>query len=273
MAPADPAPAGNLAYIGRDGNVYVTDATLKTKIAVTNDATAFPEGSGRSYHRVSWSRGGQLAFASVTRAVMTATSEIFVVDSPQAPPRRIVENDQNFVIYLYWSPAACPNSLQCEQLVYLIEEADDQIGLYLTRLQADTVSNTRLGAGRPLYLAWHPDGERMVWHTGGSRRFNANAKLQEYHVTRQTTTLLDLVPGLFYAPAWSPRGDNWLGVLANGSLDQLHLIDAGQKQSVAQLAEVEDNQVTFTWSPDGNQIAYATRKSVNDPLYNPIQVN
>ena len=52
----DPPPTTSsrwLAYIGPDGNVYVTTADRQLTLAVTNDATAPPEGQGRSYHRVS----------------------------------------------------------------------------------------------------------------------------------------------------------------------------------------------------------------------------
>jgi TolB protein len=213
-----------------------------------------------------------LAVASVTRAITSTTSEIYILDTPDAIPRRIVENEQNFVIYLYWSPAGCPDSPPCGQFVYLIEEVDNQIGLYLTTMQAEQATKSRLGQGRPFYLAWHPDGDRIVWHTGGSRRFNAAAALREHRLSQQETTVFDLSPGIFFAPAWSPKGDNWLAVLAEANIDQLHLIDGQQGQPLARLAQATDNQITFSWSPAGDQIAYTIRKSVSDPLFNPIQL-
>ena len=54
-------PTGHLAYIGGDGNIYVTTADRQTTIAVTDDATSSWEGAGLSYQRIAWSPKGQLA--------------------------------------------------------------------------------------------------------------------------------------------------------------------------------------------------------------------
>jgi TolB protein len=270
FAPSAPAPVGELAYIARDGNIYVTDASLTKKVAITRDATTAPEGSGRSYHRVSWSPGGQLAFASVTRNVMSATSQIFVVPSIDASPRLIIENDQNFVIYIYWSPVACPDRPQCWQLTYLKEEDAGQIALFLVELTNEQITTTQTSLGRPFYFSWHPDGERIVSHTGGARRFNPEAQLHEYDIAGNTIEPFQMVPGLFFAPTWSPQGDQWLAVLADGETDQLYLLD--KERPLRKLVESEDNRIAFIWSPQGDKIAYAIRKHGTDPLFDPIHV-
>src|SRR5438067_13923845 len=69
---------GQLAYIGGDGNVYVTTADKRTKVAMTKDATTSAEGNGRSYHRVAWSPDGWLAFAAVERTLTRTHSELYV---------------------------------------------------------------------------------------------------------------------------------------------------------------------------------------------------
>ncbi|MCA9967218.1 MAG: hypothetical protein KC423_23380, partial [Anaerolineales bacterium] len=52
----EPQSAGQLAYIGGDGNVYVVSPErLEEKTAVTTDAQSAREGAGLSYHRLAWS--------------------------------------------------------------------------------------------------------------------------------------------------------------------------------------------------------------------------
>ncbi|NJN99099.1 MAG: hypothetical protein HC875_35905, partial [Anaerolineales bacterium] len=182
--PSAPVRSGRLAYIGGDGNVYITTPDRSQTVAVTNDATVAAEYPGRSYHRLSWSPDGWLAFAAVTRSGSQTRSTLYVAETPAAPPRIVGQSDQHFVIYIYWSPTACPDQPStCRRLAYLIEE-DDSISLRLVELEANRVDNRRVGQGRPFYFAWSPDGRRMVWHTGGARRHNERAKLVLYDIER-----------------------------------------------------------------------------------------
>lgn len=271
--PAAPQP-GQLAYIGRDGNIYLTDAGLSQKTALTSDATAPPEGEGRSYHRISWSPDGRLAFAAVNRSINAVSSQIYVTAGATAPPQLVAENDENFVIYLHWSPTPCPGQPDCRQLAFLIEkdrvEASGDIGLHLLEIDGDVVANQLLGLGRPFFFSWHPAGREMVWHTGGARRFNEAAQLTRFDMDTGQTEKSPLVPGLFLAPAWSPAGDGWLGVLAEDNVDQLHLV--GVNPPPQHLDDTIDNQFAFIWSPDGRQVAYAIRKSSDDPAFDPIHL-
>jgi hypothetical protein len=85
-----PSPnSGRLAYIGGDGNVYVTTPDRSQTIAITADATAAPEYPGYSYHRLSWSPDGRLAFAGVTRTNDDATSVLYVLDSLEGTPQAV----------------------------------------------------------------------------------------------------------------------------------------------------------------------------------------
>ncbi|GIK43506.1 MAG: hypothetical protein BroJett011_73390 [Chloroflexota bacterium] len=264
-----PSVSGRLAYIGGDGNVYITTADRSRTLAVTADATAAAEYPGLSYHRLSWSPDGRLAFAAVTRSGSETRSTLYVAESPAAPPRIVGQSDQHFVIYIYWSPTACPGRpLECRRLAYLIEE-DDSISLRLVELEAGRVDNRRVGRGRPFYFAWSPDGRRMVWHTGGARRHNEQARLVLYNIERNHAEELPHPPGLFVAPAWSPRGDRWLGVSAEAKVDALQSFGSGQPET---LTRALNGQAVFAWSPDGQQVAYAVRAKPGDPFYGPVHI-
>lgn len=258
--------SGYLAYIGGDGNVYVTTPELTSKIAVTDDATAAAEYPGYSYHRLSWSPDGRLAFAGVTRQDSQTRGRLFVADQPGGPIRQIGQSDDHFVIYIYWAPSTCPNRPDCQQLAYLIEEAES-ISLRLVELEAETIKNRLIGAGRPFYFSWSPDGRQMLWHTGGAYRYNQAARLTLYDLLEQQPQELAQRPGLFLAPAWSPQGDEWLAVSAQEDQDQLHYF--GDQRAVS-VAKAPAGQMVFAWSPQGDQVAYAVRQNPNDPFYGPV---
>ncbi len=67
---------------------------------------------------------------------------------------------------------------------------------------------------------------------------------------------LDLKPGLFEAPAWSPAGDG-VALAAQNDAGENELILAGQDGKVKQVLASLSGPVTFAWSPKGIHLAYA----------------
>lgn len=260
-----------LAYVGSDGNIYVTTPDRSSTIAVTQNATTGPEDSGFSYHRISWSPDGRLAFAGINRSGDQASNaKLYVTPLDGTPARLVGESEDHFVIYIYWSPATCPNGPDdCRQLSYLIEEGDN-IALRLVEINGDQVSNRVIGTGWPFYYSWAPDGKSMLWHTGGALRHNPDSRLTLYDLEHENSSRLPLPLGLFVAPAWSPQGERWLGVLEKEEqIDQLELLGGGQRIT---LDSASDSQTVFAWSPDGSQVAYARRPGSTDPFFSPIYI-
>ena len=266
---------GRLAYIGADGNIFVTTPELEEHFAVTKDATAPPEGPGLSYPRVSWSPDGQIAYASVIRDGNKAQARLYVAESPEAPARLVGQSDQHFVIYIYWSPTPCPGEPGCSRLSYLIEEPEG-IALHIVDMGKGGTTNELAGHGWPFYFSWSPDGKYMLWHTGGAARFNNNASIARFSLENQWVERLKMDPGLFIAPAWSPLGDEWLLVTNQGDREYLYRTEAkrtGLNPETRQvLATAEDKHLVFLWSPDGNQVAYSILKSSDGLIFGPIHV-
>jgi len=263
--------SGRLAYVANDGNIYITTADRSSKMAVTHDATTAPEDAGFSYHRISWSPDGQLAFAGVHRnGDQASQAKLYVTELDGQPARLVGESDNHFVIYIYWSPVSCPERPDCHQLAYLIEEEED-IALRLVELDGENVSNRTIGQGWPFYYSWNPDGQSILSHTGGSERHNSgNSHLTRYQLADDEQQLLDMPLGLFFAPAWSPQGDKWLAVSSEeGDTDKFQLFE-GEQATV--LDSAVDSQVVFSWSPDGSQVAYARRQQSTDPFFAPIHI-
>jgi Tol biopolymer transport system component len=258
---------GRLAYIGGDGNVYVSSADLAQTLRLTKDATTSPEGMGRSYHRISWSPDGRLAFAAVERTLTDIRSQLYVA-RPGELPQQIAQSDEDFVIYVHWSPVSCPTRPDCWALAYLIEEGE-RIVLRLVELVGDQIETQVLGHGRPFFFSWSPDGRRLLSHTGGARRFNAEARLSLLNLDSGQGTTLSEPPGMFLAPSWSPTDDRWLSVVARDGDDRLQIL--GDRKPIT-LADPMNNFAAAAWSPDGRYTAYAVRNQYEAPYFGPIHV-
>jgi TolB protein len=264
--------SGTLAYIGSDGNIYITSPDQVETIAVTTDATAPPEGSGLSYPRVAWSPDGQLAYASVIRSGNNARSRLFIKQNRNADPKLVGVSDEHFVIYIHWSPQPCGEVADCSRLAYLIEEPDG-IGLRLVEVDSVGTRNRLLGLGWPFYFSWSQDGSRMLWHIGGASRFNKDARLAKYFVAEDQVSEIDLPPGLFIAPSWSPSGEEWLAVTETNGEDALQRITRrANGWTTNTLIQARDKHIVFSWSPDGSRIAYSTLRQSGGFIFGPIHV-
>ena len=263
--------AGTLAYIGSDGNVWVTSPNQGWTQQVTFDATAAPEGQGRSYHRVAWSREGGLAYAAVTRTGDEARSELFLKPGLDKRAQLIARNEEHFVIYLYASPNACLGSPNCSSLGYLIEEANG-VGLHLVSLRLDGAQSARdllVAVGRPFYFSWSPNGDEIIWHTGGALRDDPSAELTLYNIEEDRRILLPFAPGNYQSPAWSPRDRAWLHVIDANGMEQLA---HSTSEAATNLVSTAGHGAAFVWSPDGKSVAYASRPRPDAAFYGPISV-
>jgi TolB protein len=260
--------SGHLAFIGSDGNVYVTTLNREAPLQITKDATTNLEGIGRSYHRISWSRDGQLAFASVERDVNRTRSQLYAMPSLESKPLLVSENDEHFIIYIYWSPTSCLYQSDCRKVAYLIEESGT-IELNLAEIRDGKIENQVLGMGKPFFFSWSPDGNQILWHTDGARRYNDRAAIKMYHIDQERVHVLPYVPGLFLSPAWSPDGDRWLSVTAEANKDVLQIL--GEDQPIT-VANTQNNFLVSIWSPNGKRVAYAIRERQEGSFYGPIHL-
>lgn len=263
---------GRLAYIAADGNLYITTPELTDRIAITKDATAPPEGPGLSYPRVAWSPDGQLAYASVIRSGNKAQARLFIKSDPASEARLVGQSEEHFVIYIYWSPVPCASNPDCSELTYLIEEPEG-IGLRLVRSSSSGSTNQLLGLGWPFYYSWSPNGEELLWHTGGASRFSDEARLAHYSLAEHKLSRIEIQPGLFIAPAWSPTSEEWLAVTEVEGEDALQRISSPPEADTFEtLAQSADRHFVFSWSPDGRQLAYSKLRSSGALIFGPIHI-
>jgi len=115
-----------------------------------------------------------------------------------------------------------------------------------------------LGIGQPFYWDWSPDSQSILIHTGGAARINPEARIALLGLESEVTeTELDLQPITFQAPAWSPDGERFLLAADSGSDGEGLLLTDANGEVLDVLSPVDDS-IAFSWSPDGEWVAYIT---------------
>ena len=100
--------SGLIAYIGIDGNVYITDQSGKSPAPVTDDA-ALPEtqtSAYRYYQFPTWSKdGNQLAYVGIEgTGASQSKADLSVYNVDEKTSAEIFSSETEFPFYLYWSP-------------------------------------------------------------------------------------------------------------------------------------------------------------------------
>lgn len=107
-----------------------------------------------------------------------------------------------------------------------------------------------LGVGSPFYFAWEPDGRRWVAHRGA---------LLEVHA-EGTTVPLDVSPGSFRAPVWTPSG-----IVVVSEAGDLVRLDDGRSEVIARVPGAA------TLVASGDRLAVGTAPAPRKPGGGPVE--
>lgn len=252
--PVSGAPLGLIGYVGIDGNIYTIDQNGKQRTAITQDANLSPGSGqvGRVYQYPTWAPSGQrLAFIRFTGSSQANPQASLITASPDGKKRVEAFKSQDVApFYLFWSP----NS----QYVSFLSNAAGGNDLALNLSAADGGDNQVLGTGQPFYWDWAPDNHTLIVHTGGAVSDNPDARLALYELDGSLKTKeLDLRPGSFQAPAWSPHGDELI-LISQSDTGGEELVLAGKDGALKKVLAKLSGPVAFAWSPEGSRLAYTT---------------
>jgi TolB protein len=246
------APLGLIAFVGNDGNIYTIDREGKQQTAITQDANLIPdsEHAGHVYMYPTWAPNGyRLAFMSFSGSTQTYTqANLYTISSDGKKRVEAFSSQDSFPFYLFWSP----NS----KYVTFLSNSPNENGLSLNLAAAEGGDSKIIGTGQPFYWDWSPDNQAIIAHTGGAASANPDASLAFYRLGGSIQKeALNLKPGPFQAPAWSPGGDELVLVAENSSGEE-ELILAGRDGTVKHVLAKLSGQASFAWSPKGNLLAY-----------------
>ena len=242
--------SGLIAYLGVDGNMYVSDQAGGNLKQLTEDAV-IPENQGGPvayYQYPTWSRdGSQLAFMGISSDGEQTESKLMIADMDDDSVNEVYTSESEHPIYLNWSPDNANVS-------FISTNVSGQ-NMILQSVPAEGGERTILDTGSPYYWSWAPDGKMMIVHAGGSAASSpqhlAFLSVESAEVTEHG---LESTPASFQAPAWSPDGSRI--ALARTSEEQSELIVTDGTGENPETIGTFTNKTAFAWSSDSTRLAY-----------------
>jgi TolB protein len=242
--------SGLIAYIGADGNIYVSDQGGGNLSQLTDDAAITESQSGKNkyYQYPTWSLdGNQLAFVGLSVEGSQVSSELNIADLENGSPTSVYASTTEHPFYLYWSP---DNS----NLSFLSTTAGGQ-SIVLQTIPSAGGERRILDTGTQYYWSWAPDGQNMI--VNASRNTDGTDKhLAFLRVDGEVTEFgLDTVPASFQTPAWSPDGMHILLADVNEQGENQIVLADSTGVSEKTIGTFEFN-TAFAWSSDSEKFAY-----------------
>lgn len=246
--------SGLIAYIGNDGNVYITDQAASSTTPLTDDITE--ETQNRILYQLpTWSLdGSQVAFIRLEQTGSSdLTASLIVANVDDDTVKNVYTSESELPFYLYWSPD--------NRSIGVLSSTSQQRTLLLQSIPSDGGERQVLDTGSPFYWSWSPDGSAMIIHKNGTAQNPLNKisflkfgdELIEY--------VTDSAPASFQAPAWSPDGAFiLLTTLSEDGKQQIALADS--TGSVQRIIAEFDLNTAFAWAADSEQFAYIVGEEV-----------
>jgi Tol biopolymer transport system component len=211
---------GLIAYTGTNGNVYIINHKGGNQKALTQDANLSPRQgeSARQYMFPTWAPDGvHLAFVEVSQS------------KESIPHTRLISvNTQNL----------------------------------------ETIETFASDEFFPFYLFWSPDSQKISFLSNGTTSGDLSLNLAFADGSQNQAKLaflaaqdpylinnLDINPSFFQAPDWSPAGEA-IALYAQTERNGILML-LGRNGGERHIVDESDGPVTFAFSPDGKQLAYA----------------
>ncbi len=242
--------SGLLVYLGTDGNIYICDQGGSHQQALTMDGH-FPENDSDDfliYHNPTWSPDSKkLAFTSLDRKAEHAASNVFVADLEEDNLTSIYSSTTELPYYLYWSP-------DLNSVSFLSTSSSGEI--QILQSVSSTAEPKILDTGTPYYWSWAPDGRTMIVHAADPSSTGATEKTAFLSLDQEVTEFgLDVQPGSYQTPAWSPDGTRILYAIRKGNNRNTIVMADADGSNPHNLAEF-DGKAAFVWSYDGQKVAF-----------------
>ena len=256
--------SGLIAYVGGDGNMFVSDQAGGNLKQLTKDAK-LPQSQSDPYliyQYPTWSQdGNQLAFVRTGAENAQPSSDLLVANMDDDNVSEIYTSDSEHPVYLYWSPD--------DANVSLLTTSGSGQSLILQNIPTDGSERTIIDTASPYYWSWAPDGSTMIVHAGGAASSVAPQHLAFLSMDAGSTDTdiiedgLDTTPAPFQSPAWSPDGSHILLTRVNDQ-DQKEIILTDGNGAFEKILGTFEVNTAFAWSPDSTKVAFISGRQAMD---------
>ena len=243
---------GLIAYIGLDGNIYVSDQAGGKQTKLTDDATdpVNQPTQFNSYQLPTWSLDGkQLAFMGMSGTTDDSTGTIYVANIEADTTEEIFSSQTEYPFYMLWSP-------DDSNVSFLSTSASGQALILQSAPAAGGGESTIIDTGSPYYWSWAPNGRILITHSGGAENSTSPEHLAfiRFQDADIIETSLDLIPASFQAPAWSPDGSRIVLTRSEDGKNEIILTD-DTGEYLKTLGSFTLN-TGFGWSSDSKKVAF-----------------
>jgi Tol biopolymer transport system component len=235
----EPAPEpllNHIAFVGNDDNLWLVAPDGSGLRHVTTDS--------QIYRTPTWSPDGR--YLAYTSTVGRKTI-LHVTPTTENSPTVLFDQEDSSPFYLYWVPDS-------QAITFLTQEVGD---LAMRQAEVNVPGQDRvLGEGSPFAWAWSPASDRLLMHVGGARAISEEAHLSILpNETDAKRIKLELAPGRFQAPLWSPDGQYVYYIAADDEgQEAIYKMDPDTLESEL-LAEIA-GFAYMVLSPNSEKLAY-----------------
>ena len=249
-----------LLYVGDDGDVYQSSGSGKArKLTWGWNEIASPD---RLYYV--WPAyspdGSQIACFGVRSGAVPEASLYTLANDGVRMDEVWRMTESAAPVCESWSPDS--------RSIALLLQGEDELQLEIARTDRPGRTVT-IDRGAPLFWSWSPQASYIAVHTGGSSSIYDDARLSIFRVDDECSRIVELTPGEFRTPAWSPDGKRLAyidGSDARGEFLSFYRMEDGSIDVVQQV----QGQTVMLWSPDGRTLAVSQALGDSPHVYSGV---